>query len=101
MKKLKKSLCALLVGSLMLFSLPALAAEEETTTGIPSFSLDEVKTLVKKNSANRDAYELQESIYKLTKKSTLEDLAELDTNSEYWLQKCAMPRLPAIKMHII
>ena len=29
----------------------------------------------------------QESIYKLTKKSTLEDLAELDTNSEYWLQK--------------
>ena len=87
MKKLKKSLCALLVGSLMLFSLPALAAEEETTTGIPSFSLDEVKTLVKKNSANRDAYELQESIYKLTKKSTLEDLAELDTNSEYWLQK--------------
>ena len=88
MKKLKASVCALLVGSMMFFSLPALAAEEENTaTGIPTFSLEEVKTLVEKNSANRDAYELQESIYKLTKKSTLEDMAELDTNSEYWLEK--------------
>ena len=88
MKKLKKCVCALLVSSMMFCSLPAWAAEEEsTTTGIPTFSLDEVKTLVEKNSANRDAYELQESIYKLTKKSALENLAELDTNSEYWLGK--------------
>jgi len=85
-KKLKGILCLVLICALMLPSFVVFAADN-TTSPIAELSLDDVKTLVKKNSANRDSYELQESIYSLARKNTLESLAELDTNSEYWLGK--------------
>ena len=90
MRKTKSLLASCLIGVMMLGSVSAYAAETVQTTqstAVPSFSLDEVKTLVQKNSANRDAYDLQESIMRLTRKNTLEQMSELDTNSEYWLAK--------------
>lgn len=89
MKKARSFLAFCLIGMIMLSSSIVYAADtnQTQTTSIPSFSLDEVKMLVQKNSANRDAYELQESIMKLTRKDTLENMAELDANSEYWLAK--------------
>ena len=86
MRKTKSLLASCLIGVMMLGSVSAYAAETVQTTqstAVPSFSLDEVKTLVQKNSANRDAYDLQESIMRLTRKNTLEQMSELDTNSEY------------------
>ena len=89
MKKAKSFLAFCLIGLLMLGSVSAYAAEsvQAQSAPIPSFSLDEVKTLVQKNSANRDSYELQESIIQINQKKSADSLSDLQANSSYWLSK--------------
>ncbi len=89
MKKAKSFLAFCLISLLMIGSVSAYASEsvQAQSAPIPSFSLDEVKTLVQKNSANRDSYELQESIIQINQKKSADSLSDLQANSSYWLSK--------------